>query len=117
MRSVQIQWRLRQVMAERGLFSTTDLQPLLAERGVVLSATQVYRLVTHTPERLNMQVLAAACDALGCSPDDLIGITVTEAPAGVAVAGGGGPLRPSRRALGAGASPARPTRVIVARDE
>lgn len=53
-------WRLCQVMATKGLFSTTDLQPLLVERGVELPATQVYWLVAQSPERLNMRVLAAA---------------------------------------------------------
>ena len=66
------QWHLRQVMATRGMFSTTDLLPHLAERGVELSAAQVYRLVTGTPERLNLQVLAALCDTLGCTPAELI---------------------------------------------
>ena len=46
-------------MATRGKFCTTDLVPLLAERGVELSAAQVYRLVTGIPERLSLQVLAA----------------------------------------------------------
>lgn len=77
-REVGYVWRLRQVMAARGLFSTTDLHPLLAERGVELSATQVYRLVTQSPERLNMRVLAAVCDALVCTPNDLIEPTVVE---------------------------------------
>lgn len=27
------QWHLRELMAARGMFSTTDLRPLLAERG------------------------------------------------------------------------------------
>lgn len=71
-REVGYEWKLRQVMATRGLFSTTDLQPLLVERGVELSAAQVYRLVTSAPERLNMRVLAAVCDALDCNPNDLI---------------------------------------------
>ena len=31
------QWRLRPLMAQRELYQTTDLVPLLAERGVVLS--------------------------------------------------------------------------------
>lgn len=39
-------WHLRTKMAERGLFQTSDLVPLLAERGVHLSREQVYRLVT-----------------------------------------------------------------------
>lgn len=77
-RQVGYTWRLRQVMAAHGLFSTTDLAPLLVERGVELSAAQVYRLVTSPPERLNMQVLAAVCDALGCTPNDLIEPTAAD---------------------------------------
>ncbi|HUY45018.1 MAG TPA: helix-turn-helix transcriptional regulator [Streptosporangiaceae bacterium] len=65
-------WHLRRLMAERGLFATTELRPLLAKRGVVLSREQVYRLVTHTPERLSLATLAALCDILGCGPSDLV---------------------------------------------
>ena len=42
-------WHLRQVMAEAGLFATTDLVPLLAERDITLSREQVYRLVAQVP--------------------------------------------------------------------
>jgi DNA-binding Xre family transcriptional regulator len=66
------QWNLRLVMAKQGMFATSDLVPLLAERGVVLSSTQVYRLVTQTPERLSLRTLMALCDILGCTPNDLI---------------------------------------------
>jgi DNA-binding Xre family transcriptional regulator len=66
------QWQLRQLMAERQLFQTSDLVPLLAERGVVLSREQVYRLVTQPPQRLSMDTLAALCDILSCTPNDLI---------------------------------------------
>ncbi|WP_442811485.1 helix-turn-helix domain-containing protein [Streptomyces sp. NBC_01288] len=43
-------WRLREVMANRGMFSTTDPCPLLAERGITLSASQTYRLVIEQPD-------------------------------------------------------------------
>jgi DNA-binding Xre family transcriptional regulator len=59
-------------MAEAGMFATTDLRPLLAERGVSLSREQVYRLVTGVPERLSLLTLAALCDILSCQPGDLI---------------------------------------------
>ena len=68
------QWHLRTVMAQHGLFQTTELVPLLAERGVVLSREQVFRLVTQPPQRLSMDVLAALCDVLDCTPNDLIEI-------------------------------------------
>ena len=69
---VTYRWHLRMVMAERGMFATTDLVPLLAARGVVLSREQVYRLVAKVPERLSLRTLAALCDILNCTPADLI---------------------------------------------
>ena len=71
-RKASYQWRLRQVMAERGMFTATGLVPHLAERGITLSASQVHRLVTGTPERLSLPVLAALCDILDVTPADLI---------------------------------------------
>ncbi|MGH3199534.1 MAG: helix-turn-helix domain-containing protein [Streptosporangiaceae bacterium] len=74
-RKASYQWRLRNVMADRGMFSTTELVPHLAERGITLSASQVHRLVTGTPERLSLPVLAALCDILDVTPADLIATT------------------------------------------
>ena len=54
------------------MFATTDLVPLLAERGVVLSREQVYRLVARVPERLSLTTLSALCDILSCGPSELI---------------------------------------------
>lgn len=71
-RQVSYQWRLRHVMAEHGMFSTTELVPLLAERGITLSASQVHRLVSGVPERLSLPVLAALCDIFDTNPADLI---------------------------------------------
>ncbi|WP_327031729.1 helix-turn-helix transcriptional regulator [Micromonospora ureilytica] len=65
-------WRLREVMANCGMFSTTDLRPLLAERGIDLSPSQVYRLVVEKPERLSLRTLMALLDILGCQMTDLI---------------------------------------------
>jgi DNA-binding Xre family transcriptional regulator len=65
-------WRLRDLMADQQMFQTSNLVPLLAERGITLSREQVYRLVTQPPLRLSMDVLVALCDILGCTPNDLI---------------------------------------------
>lgn len=110
-REVGYEWKLRQLMATRGLFSTTDLQPLLIERGVELSAAQVYRLVTSSPERLNMRVLAAVCDALDCTPNDLIEPTSATIDTPVRAARQTGGDAKGRAA--APAAGARPTRVRV----
>ena len=92
------EWHLRRRMAEAGMFQTRDMQPLLAERGVQLSREQVYRLVTQPPLRLTMDVLAALCDILGCTPNDLIEVQAVDQQASkVAVSGRRGTPPPVRR--------------------
>jgi DNA-binding Xre family transcriptional regulator len=89
-KQIGYRWHLRRLMAEQDMFSTSDLQPHLAERGIELSSVQVYRLVTQTPERLNLKVLAALCDILSCSPGDLIEPVVEAKAAKKAVQARGG---------------------------
>jgi len=72
-------WHLRQLMASKDMFQTSDLVPLLAERSITLSREQVFRLVTQPPQRLSMDTLAALCDILGCTPNDLIEIETVNA--------------------------------------
>jgi DNA-binding Xre family transcriptional regulator len=79
-RSVTYTWRLREVMAAQGVWSAPDLVPLLAERGVLLSVSQVYRLVGKTPERMTFTTLAALCDIFSCDPSELIGVGVAPGP-------------------------------------
>lgn len=78
-RKVDYAWRLREVMAQHQIFTATDLMPLLRDRGIDLSASQVRRLVSGTPERLSLQVLSAFCDILGCTPADLISTSAQNA--------------------------------------
>jgi DNA-binding Xre family transcriptional regulator len=72
MKVIGYEWRLRQVMADAGMFSTTKLTPELEARGIHLSSSQVYRLAAEKPERLNLNVLAALMDIFGCTADDLV---------------------------------------------
>lgn len=104
-------WRLREIMAARDLWHTSDLAPLLEARGISLSPAQVYRLVTQTPERLSLRTLMAICDALDCTSTDLIE-AVEETPV----------TTKRRRAAtgdegGGEARPLRPTRARVARTD
>lgn len=71
-RRLDYRWNLRQVMASRGMFATTDLIGPLAERRIRLSSSQVYRLVAERPERLSLKVLMALLDILDCTMEDLI---------------------------------------------
>jgi DNA-binding Xre family transcriptional regulator len=95
-------WHLRQVMATRGMFSTTDLLAPLAQRGITLSSSQVYRLVVERPERLSLKILMALLDILDCTMDDLIepvaaaGKRTKKATTGSGSAESVGSLRPKR---------------------
>lgn len=77
-RDVDYQWRLAELMARRGLNNSTDLAPLLRERGIDLSPSQVYRVVTQRPERVSLKLVAALCDIFDCGPADLITVTAAE---------------------------------------
>lgn len=70
--AVDYEWRLRVLMAENGMFRAIDLAPRLAERGIQLSDSQVWRLVTGRPERLNLRLMVVLCDILGCEPGELV---------------------------------------------
>jgi DNA-binding Xre family transcriptional regulator len=70
-RTVEYSWRLRELMAARSLYSISDLIPLLNERGIDLSASQIYRLVGQKPERMSLRLLGALCDALECTVENL----------------------------------------------
>ncbi|OFV78042.1 helix-turn-helix domain-containing protein [Rhodococcus erythropolis] len=65
-------WNLRELMATHGMFQTTQLRPKLAERGIRLSDSQVYRLVVDKPERLSLKTLVALTDILGCQMEELV---------------------------------------------
>ena len=100
-RTVGYQWRLREIMAEHGMFRVNDLIPHLVDRSITLSTSQVHRLVSGTPERLSLPVLAALCDIFTITPADLIHTTAENAASKTAT-GVGGPvvdladLRPAR---------------------
>ncbi|GAB3286600.1 helix-turn-helix domain-containing protein [Kineosporia babensis] len=105
-------WHLRRIMADRGLFQTTDLIKPLAQRDIRLSSSQVFRLVTERPERLSLKILMALLDILDCAMDDLI----------EPVAAAGTRTRPKKMAAGgdhdvnaAGLGALRPKRARITR--
>jgi DNA-binding Xre family transcriptional regulator len=61
------------------MFQTTELVPLLADRGVHLTRQYVHKLVTTAPQRINTELLAALCDILDCDPNDLLEPVVEQA--------------------------------------
>lgn len=103
-----ITWHLREIMAAAGMFQTTDLIEPLRRAGIQLSREQVFRLVTKPPARLNMEVLAALCTVLECTPNDLIEIHPHATERGIKAAG-------ERRERGPSAGPLRPVRARIHR--
>jgi DNA-binding Xre family transcriptional regulator len=99
MKKMGYRWNLRRIMADHDMYVTTDLVGPLAERGIVLSREQVFRLVTQPPQRLSMDTLAALCDILGCTPNDLIEVAVVNTAV--------------RKAVGASATAAAAARRVI----
>lgn len=70
-----------------------------------MSREQVYRMVTHTPQRVRLDVLTAICDALECSMNDLVSVKRLEASSEPPIAVGEqtrtsvGDLRPVRATI------------------
>lgn len=98
-KNLDYRWNLRQVMATREMFATTDLIAPLAARGIRLSSSQVYRLVVDRPERLSLKILMALLDILDCSMEDLIEPVAAPQPQKRKASGtdaGIGSLRPKR---------------------
>jgi DNA-binding Xre family transcriptional regulator len=100
-RKLDYRWHLRRVMADRGMFATTDLIDPLAQRGIRLSSSQTYRLVVERPERLSLKILMALLDILDCSMGELIEPVATDGRVRKTKASGGGEagigaLRPKR---------------------
>jgi DNA-binding Xre family transcriptional regulator len=96
-KAMGIRWNLRRLMAARDMFQTTDLVAPLAERGVHLSREQVFRLVTQPPQRLSMDTLAALCDILECTPNDLLDVETVNAQVPKTAGGETAPAPEARR--------------------
>lgn len=65
-------WMLRQVMAERGIWSGAALARLLNEKAQYsLSAPSISALLTSQPKQMKADTLDALCTALECTPNDL----------------------------------------------
>lgn len=71
----QVEWSLRMAAAQRGVWTSTELRRLLAERaGLELSAASVSALFTKQPSQVKLSTLAALCTALDCTPGDLLAL-------------------------------------------
>lgn len=77
-RKVTYEWKVREFMARSHIYNSKELTELLRQRGITLSPTQVWRLVTKDPERISFAVLGALCDILGVQVNELIVFTASD---------------------------------------
>jgi putative transcriptional regulator len=67
-----LEWMLRNVMADRGVWSGAALARLLMEKANYrLSAPSISALMTSQPKQMKADTLDALCTALDCSPGEL----------------------------------------------
>ncbi|MFE4203382.1 helix-turn-helix domain-containing protein, partial [Aneurinibacillus aneurinilyticus] len=67
-----LEWMLRNVMVEKGIWSGAALRRLLKEKaGYDLSAPSISALLTGQPKQMKAETLDALCTALECTPNDL----------------------------------------------
>jgi len=98
-----MRWNLRLAAANRGIWKASELQRLLAERGLVISAGKMSGLWSSQPASMKLDDLDVICAVLGCGVEELL---ITEADKVQAPTGGD-----PQRSEAAGAPPAlRPRR-------
>ncbi|TWP32074.1 helix-turn-helix domain-containing protein [Leekyejoonella antrihumi] len=67
-----MQWNLRMVAAQHGVWKASDLRRMLAEQGLVISAGKMSNLWSGKPISIRLDDLDVICGVLGCSPADLL---------------------------------------------
>jgi DNA-binding Xre family transcriptional regulator len=67
-----MRWNLRLAAANRGIWKASELQHLLAEHGLVISAGKMSQLWSGEPASLKLDDLDIICVALGCQIGELL---------------------------------------------
>jgi DNA-binding Xre family transcriptional regulator len=67
-----MKWNLRLAAANRGIWKASELQRMLAERGVVISAGKMSGLWSGRPNTIKLDELDVICAVLGCGVEELL---------------------------------------------
>jgi DNA-binding Xre family transcriptional regulator len=67
-----MKWNLRLAAANRGIWKASELQRLLAERGMVISAEKMSGLWSGQPNTVRLDELDVICAVLGCELGELL---------------------------------------------
>lgn len=106
-----MKWNLRLAAAQRDIWKASQLQRMLAEAGLVISAGKMSNLWSGQPVTIRLDDLDIICEVLECEPGDLLirepgtarsaGRQAGVPPAAAAAGGGAGGVirrRPGRSA-------------------
>jgi DNA-binding Xre family transcriptional regulator len=67
-----MQWNLRMVAAQRGVWRASDLRRLLAEAGLEVSGGKMSYLWSGRPISVRLDDLEVICQVLDCDPGELL---------------------------------------------
>jgi len=67
-----VKWNLRLAAATRGIWKASELQALLAEHGLVISAGKMSGLWSGQPISVKLEDLDVMCVVLGCQIGELL---------------------------------------------
>jgi DNA-binding Xre family transcriptional regulator len=67
-----MKWNLRLAAANRGIWKASELQRMLAERGLVISAGKMSGLWSGNPASIKLNDLDVICAVLGCPIGDVL---------------------------------------------
>jgi DNA-binding Xre family transcriptional regulator len=67
-----VKWNLRLAAAQRGIWKASDLQRMLAEHGLVISAGKMSGLWSGQPASIKLDDLDIICVTIGCTVADLL---------------------------------------------
>ncbi len=67
-----MKWNLRLAAAERGIWKASELQRMLAEAGLVISAGKMSGLWSGDPASVKLDDLDVICAVLGCPINEVL---------------------------------------------
>jgi DNA-binding Xre family transcriptional regulator len=67
-----VKWNLRLAAANRGIWKASELQRMLAEHGLVISAGKMSGLWSGSPASIKLDDLDVICAVLGCEVGELL---------------------------------------------
>jgi len=67
-----MKWNLRLAAANRGIWKASELQRMLAERDLVISAGKMSGLWSGEPASIKLSDLDVICAVLGCGVEELL---------------------------------------------